>query len=207
MLRGAVCRKKAFLFGCQTEARSFSELYKQWLYWRTGPSNYVYNHGVILTQEGSRSYTNIDCIGVQVLQTTCTTMGSSWRRKDLGGIQTLIVFAYISSNLVNNSGVILTQEGFRECTKIDCINVHFFTPRAQPWCSSWRRKDLGSVQTLIVLAYSSSIEDGGWQNVVDIYVQILYYSFRIGSVPERDSERSEESIFLFFLRIAVIPKS
>src|SRR5690606_4176126 len=32
-----------------------------------------------------------------------------------------------------------------------------------------------------------------------IYVQILHYSFRIGNVPERDSERSEESIFLFFL--------
>ena len=29
--------------------------------------------------------------------------------------------------------------------------------------SSWRRKDLGTIQSINVLAYRSSIEDGGWQ--------------------------------------------
>jgi len=64
--------------------------------------------------------------------------------------------------------------------------------------SSWRRKDLGTVQSISALANRSSIFDGEWQNGMDIYVQILHSSFRIGSVPERDSERSEESIFYFF---------
>ena len=51
---------------------------------------------------------------------------------------------------------------------------------------------------MIALAYRSSIFDGWWQNVGAIYVQILHWSFRIGSFSKRDSEHSEESIVVFF---------
>src|SRR5690606_5178952 len=40
-----------------------------------------------------------------------------------------MVLAYISSNLVNNSGVILTQEGSRRYTKDDRIGVRFLNRR------------------------------------------------------------------------------
>src|SRR5690606_21499434 len=65
---------------------------------------------------------------------------------------------------------ILTQEGSRNLTKYKCIGEQVIHLRWIMTSMFW-----------------------------GIYVQILHYSFRIGNVPERDSERSEESIFLFFL--------
>ena len=50
---------------------------------------------------------------------------------------------------------------------------------------------------MIEITNRSSIFDGWWQNVWGSYVQILHWPFRIESVSERDSEHSEESIFVF----------